>query len=489
MKKILILFASIVVLTSCQDLTDLNTDPKRSSVAPAGSLFASAQKNMVDNLASSNVNLNIFRLLSQQWTETTYTDESNYDLGTRTIPDQWWQAFYRDVIQDLREAREIAEADETLDPAVLANQIAMIEIMEVHAWAILVDTFGNIPYEDAMNVNATPDDILLPVYNDAEGIYTDLIARLNTALGELDNSAESWGEDDLIYGGDVDSWTKLGNSIKLRMGMMLADVNPTAAQTAVTSAAPNVFASNADNAIFLYKSAPPNTNPIWVDLVQSGRKDFVGANTFVDAMLEYTDGTADMPYDPRMPFYFTEDAGGDYSGGIYGASNNYAAYSKPGDIVDNSDFPHLLMDYAEVQFLLAEARERGWTWTDADDAEDYYNAAITASMEYWGVEPADITAYLALPEVAYATAEGDPMNAIAKQKWLALYNRGFEAWTEWRRLDYPVLVAPPDAFSDIPLRFTYPISEQNLNTINYDDAVAAMGEDDVDVPIFWDEVD
>src|SRR5689334_12945676 len=123
MKKILTLILFIVAFTSCGDLTDLNDNPKRTDKAPAGSLFASAEKSLIDNLTSPNVNLNIFRLLAQQWTETTYTDESNYDLGTRNIPQNWWHALYRDVIQDLREARTIAEADEDLSPAALKNQI------------------------------------------------------------------------------------------------------------------------------------------------------------------------------------------------------------------------------------------------------------------------------------------------------------------------------------------------------------------------------
>jgi hypothetical protein len=489
MKKIFqLLLTLVVVLTACDDLTELNDNPKRTPVAPAGSLFASAQKALIDNLSSPNVNLNIFRLIAQQWTETTYTDESNYDLSTRNIPQNWWHAFYRDVIQDLREARKIAEEDESLDPEALTNQIAMIEIMEVYAWSVLVDTFGDIPYTEALKVEATDEDILSPVFDDAATIYSDLITRLNAALGQLNTAADSWGTNDLLYNGNVEQWIKLGNSIKLKLGITLADVNPTLSKSTVESAAPNVFESNSDNAIFLYKSAPPNTNPVWVNLVQSGRKDFVAANTLVDEMNELDD--------PRRDFYFTTVDTIEYNGttpvdtltvfygGIYGASNNYATYSKPGDIVDNSDFPALLMDYSEVEFYLAEAVARGFNV--GGTAAEHYNNAITASMEYWGVAADDIAAYLAQPEVAYGTATGTYKEKIGKQLWIALYNRGFEAWREWRRHDSPVLVAPPDAFSDVPIRFTYPVSEQNLNTNNYDDAVAAMGGDEVDIPVFWD---
>jgi hypothetical protein len=475
MKKILLTFMCFAIFVSCEDLTQLNTNPKRTNKVPAGALFSSAQKSLVDNLTTPNVNQNIFRLIAQHWTETTYTDESNYDLGTRAIPDGWWHAFYRDVLLDLREAKKVVMANEA-DGAERANKLAVAEILEVYTWAILVDTFGDIPYSEALSVTSSPEDVLSPVYDEGSDIYPDLITRISAAIADLDATAGSWGDADLIYGGDVDHWIKLGNAIKLRLGMMLADVNNTLAKTTVEQAAANTFTSNADNAIFYYKSAPPNTNPVWVNLVQSGRKDFVAANTLVDEMIALDD--------PRIPYYFTTDNGGGYSGGIYGASNNYIAYSKPADLVDNADFPASLFDYAEVEFFLAEAVERGYAV--GGTAAGHYDAAITASMESWGVPQPDILAYLAQPEVAYATAAGTFREKIGIQKWIALYNRGFEAWTEWRRLDAPTLIAPPDAFSDVPLRYTYPVSEQNLNTINYDAAVARIGSDDVSNPIFWD---
>jgi hypothetical protein len=483
MKKILIFLFVIVIGTACDDLTSLNNNTKRTDVAPAGSLFASAQKALIDNLTSPNVNLNIFRLLSQQWTETTYTDESNYDLSTRNIPQNWWHAIYRDVIQDLREARRTVEASEGLDAGVATNEVAMIEVMEVYAWSVLVDTFGDIPYSEALSVSGTKNDILSPKYDNSETIYEDLLTRLSNAIDQLNPSAESWGTNDLIYGGDVDQWVKFANSLKLKLGMTLADTNPSLAQSAVEEAAPDVFTSNDDNAIFLYKAAPPNTNPVWVNLIQSNRKDFVAANTLVDELNQLED--------PRREFYFTTVDTSDspldtavFYGGINGASNNYATYSKPGTMVVSPDFSALFMDYSEVEFYLAEAVERGFDV--GGTAEEHYNNAITASMEFWGVAEDDIEDYLDNPDVNYASAPGTYKEKIGTQKWIALYNRGFEAWREWRRLDAPELVAPPDAFSDVPLRFTYPVSEQNLNTINYDAAVEAMGGDDVSIPVFWD---
>ena len=121
-----------------------------------------------------------------------------------------------------------------------------------------------------------------------------------------------------------------------------------------------------------------------------------------------------------------------------------------------------MFDAAEGQFLLAEAVERGMNV--GGTAASHYEAGISASIEFWGGSTADATTYLAQPTVAYATAAGDWKVKIGTQAWIALYNRGYEAWTEWRRLDAPILNVPDGlTYGDIPVRYTYPVQEQNLN--------------------------
>lgn len=475
MKKIfLLIFASSIFITACdKDFGDLNVDKKRPAGVQPGPLFSNATREVTDAVTSSNVNLNIFRLVSQYWTETTYTDESNYDLTTRNIPQNFWNAVYVNTIKDLTEAERLIPGQDPIfvSDAVKANQTALAEIMMVYSYSVLVNVYGDIPYSEAMDI-----DNVYPKYDDARGIYDDLLNRLDAALALIDESAGGFGSNDLLFADDMSGWKKFGTSLQLRLAMMLADVDNAKAQAVISKInLDDVITENADNAVFQYLGGPPNTNPIWVDLVQSGRKDFVAANTLVDTMKYYSD--------PRIPFYFTTDASGDYNGGIYGASNNYASYSKPADRIIAPNFEALLFDAAEGNFLLAEAVERGYI---TGSAADYYNAAITASMEYWGVPSSEIATYLAKPEVAYDTAPGDWKQKIGFQKWIALYNRGLDAWTEIRRLDNPVLVAPPDAASDVPLRFTYPVQEQTLNKENYAAASAAIGGDDVSTRLFWD---
>src|SRR5699024_6144196 len=137
----------------------------------------------------------------------------------------------------------------------------------------------------------------------------------------------------------------------------------------------------------------------------------------------------------------------------------------------------------EVEFILAEAVERGYI---SGDAEEHYENAIRADMEFWGVSDGEIDDYLAQPEVAYATASGDYKEKIGAQKWFALFLQGFEGWTEYRRLGYPELQAHPEAVVDqVPLRYTYPIDEQNFNNTNYSEAAESIGGDELLTPLFW----
>ena len=189
--------------------------------------------------------------------------------------------------------------------------------------------------------------------------------------------------------------------------------------------------------------------------------------------------------DPRLTQYFKPNDAGQYVGGVVGANNTFTLFAKPSDKVATNNFPHQVLDYVEAEFDRAEAIERGFAV--GGSAESHYNNAIRASIIYWGGTAAQADAYLAQPAVAYSTAAGNFKQKIGTQKWIALYNRGYELWTEYRRLDYPVLTPPSTAKSGFPNRFTYPTNEQTLNNANYTDAASKMGGDKVESKIFWDK--
>ena len=486
--RLLILIPIISLFISCSDdITGLNKDTKNATSVPAEFLFTNAEKTMMDQVTSTSVNFNVFRLFAQQWTEVQYPQESQYDLTGRKIPDTHWSTYYRDVLRDFKEAKDqlvASKATFTGSPSeakVLDNKIAVIDILSAYSYGILVDTFGDIPYKESLDILGHPQ----PVYDDAKTIYVDLIAKLTTAAHALDQTNGSFGNADLVFQGNTAKWAKFANTLRLRMAINMADVDASYASTQVLAAlADGVIMSNADSAYLVYTSNQPNTNPLYVDLVASGRDDFLPADTFVNKMNALAD--------PRRAKYFDDNLTGEYKGGVYGELNSYPNFSHLTPTIQVPEYPGVLLTYSEVEFLLAEAAARGIAV--GGTPASHYNAAITASMEDWGVATADIATYLARLDVAYATATGTWQQKIGEQSWIALYNRGFEAWTSYRRLDFPVLQVPSVTYEDadgpitvVPRRYSYPGAEETLNKTSLNAAVAKLGSNGTSKRIFWDK--
>ncbi|MGV8091691.1 MAG: SusD/RagB family nutrient-binding outer membrane lipoprotein [Mangrovibacterium sp.] len=475
MKKIyLILLITGWVINGCTDKFDnYKEDEKNPEEVPGESLFSNAQKELCDQISSADVNLNIWKIWAQYWTETTYTDEANYDIITRNIPDNTFRFYYRESLKDLDEAYKlIEEAGPGLDedPAVNQNKLAIIEILTVYAYQNLVDIFGMVPYSEALDI-----DNVYPKYDTGLEIYQDLFNRLDAAIDALDPDFDSFGTADIYYGGNVNAWIKFGHSLKIKMGITIADSNDDLARSAIESGVQGCFTSSADDCLLAYLQASPNYNPIYAELVATGRHDFVAANTIVDIMNDLED--------PRREKFFTLHEGG-YVGGQYGYASPYADYSHVADGIQAPDFKGILMTYTEIQFYLAEAAARGYNVPNT--AAAYYHEGIRASFAFWEAE--GVEAYLLKPEVAWLTAEGTWRQKIALQSWIASYTRGLEGYTTWRRLDYPILNIPQSArvYSDIPVRFTFPVLEQTLNNENYTAAAEEIGGDELTTKIFWD---
>ena len=158
--------------------------------------------------------------------------------------------------------------------------------------------------------------------------------------------------------------------------------------------------------------------------------------------------------------------------------------SKPSARIAAPSAPNTLIDYVEMEFYRAEAKERGFTVSGT--AELHYNNAIKTSVIYWGGTSVEADTYLARTDVAYTTATGGWKQKIGFQKWIALYNRPFEGWLEVRRLDFPKLTLPVNPISGFPNRLKYPSNEQQLNGLNYTSASSKIGGDKSETKLFWD---
>jgi hypothetical protein len=403
------------------------------------------------------------------------------------MPETHWDALYKDVLGNLEAAKKavgnevkpvtVSSADWAIQQT---NKRAIIDLLQVYTFHILVDTYGNVPYSEALN----PDDVL-PKYDDAYTIYKDLLERVDEDLKLLDTSQKEELFGEYLLKGDVNKWKLFANSLKLKIGINLKDVDAALAKLTVEEAYKGgVVLSSSDNIAFNFVTTAPHYNSIYAAIVGSGRNDYVVEKTIVDKLKALDD--------PRRDVYFQWKVGGEYVGGVLGIGNDYPSCSHVGEALIQKETPHYLFDSSEINFYLAEAAEEGYSV--GNTSEYYYETAIKESFKQWDIDisSTQVTTYLAHSDVKYPTtgSKQEKINKIAEQVWIAMFNRGFESWTTWRRLDYPVLTAPnavTAADGKVPVRVTYPVPEQTLNGANWTEAVAAIGGDKLTTKLFWDK--
>lgn len=474
-QNIILVLAGMLLLTfmSCEEITDINIDPNNPTDVPAENLLTAAQYNLANTMWSRGLNAEWSMLMVQHWAQNEYCEESRYTVDGNNFNAEWVE-IYADVLKELNTATTLISANEGLPAEVRTNQLAIISIIEVYTNHLLTDLYGDMPYSQALN----PLDYPNPAYDKQSDIYTGLVSKLQAALASLASGAGSFDSGDVIYGGNTGLWEKFGNSLLLRIAMRMSDVDETTARSVINGISGDFISSNAENALFTFDSNSSVANPLFVDNTINTRDDFCVTDVLVEQLVAMGD--------PRLDVYASVTNSGTYVGMPYGLADADAfalnpTTSRPGAVVRTATAPAILMDHAEVSFLLAEAYQRGILSGDAAQA---YNDGVTASMAYWGITDATALA-------GYLTANPyDVANwkqSVGLQKWLAFYANGTQAWAEWRRLDYPVLAIPAAATNDvIPLRLPYPISEQTNNETSLNEVVNNGNPNDLSTPMWWD---
>lgn len=458
-------------------LTELNVDPNNPPYVAAPAILPEAEQAAVNRALGSNYNLTMLGLWSQSFSKIQYIDEDRYRLRSSTI-DAHWAGFYGDALEDFQKI--IEQGDSLARP----NWTAIGTIMQQWTFQIVTDTWGDVPYSEALlgSANTTPK------YDAQKDIYYGMMAKLATASSIVQPGGVSFGGEDAIYAGDMVEWRKFSNSLRLRMAMRISNVDPTKAKTeflAALAAPGGVFTSNADNAALHYSGSVPSDNPIYAVFHEGQRYDQVISKTMVDSLARLND--------PRLPVYADPAPNGCAGGGVYCGypngtvtASDFQALSPIGAAFkENPAAPSYMMTLSEVLFLKAEAAAKGWI---AGSAATYYQEGIRASMEQYGIANAAIDAYLAQPSVAYLG-----LRSIYMQKWIALYGNGPEQFASWRRETVnggqhaPYLTPAPNATpSVIPYRVYYPASEQSTNSDNWAAAVAANGGGTlIDKRVWW----
>lgn len=432
-----------VAVSGCDDgLTDLNQNPNEPTVVGADYLFTNAVEASVSRVTGSGLNMDLTGLWVQHYAESRYTAEDRYELTDQTVSGHW-EGFYSGPLQDFQEVRD-AGRDRNRP-----NVQAMGTIMQTWTYQVVTDLWGAVGYSEALRGRAAGASLGVK-FDPQEAVYTGLLAELKSASAMIQPGGLSLGRADPIYRSDMAKWRKFANSLRMRVAMRMSEADPAKARAEFAAAlSDGPFTANADNAVLRYVDNGINVHPIFA--YQRNRDDHAVSATLVDTLARLGD--------PRLAIYAEPNRRGDFRGMPNGvlADPPLDSISRIGRYFSRADAPSVLMSYAEVLLLQAEAAQRGWT---GGDPAALYRQAITAHMQQLGVPQSQITTYLARPGVAY---RGLP--SIHLQKWIALYGNGPEAYAEWRRTGFPLLAPGPDALNDglIPVRLPYPAVEQSLN--------------------------
>lgn len=526
MKKLLTYISSLIILLfsaiSCDnDFDNINTDPNNPKKVPGYTTFRFGCRYFVDNTRDEWGSGRMVLPWIQYWCQLNYTEEDLYQYRDGANQNLW-KDYYR-AAENLKTSIELVESDPLTNVqfGAIENQTAIARIMLSYLFMQLTDTYGDVPYW-SYGGKSNPDFQALqvekyktPKFVRQDTIYKDILKELKEASAQLIlNKNVSTG--DHMYNGDAAKWKKFANSLRLRLANRLKEIMPKVITEANDAISQGVFTSNEDNAIFAYGTTTSDANPMWRAYFVKNRTDFAVTNTFID-LLKGKLGT--FSTDPRLQkfaspkkakiddvknnTYVSSSNLSDYEGMPYGITSAMASevfsadkISYPSYDVLHIDRGEVLMEYAEVQFILSELNN----WDNG-----YYQEGVKASLERWGVSTKDQADFLS--KLPIANEEN-----VLTQKYIALYMQPHEAWAEYRRTGYPkTLLLPGKTYAlpenptfpagtsyefkplvfgmtDLPTRIPYPSHLSTQNTKNYYEAVKNMGAtDDMKTKLIWDK--
>ncbi|GAB3936627.1 SusD/RagB family nutrient-binding outer membrane lipoprotein [Larkinella terrae] len=512
-KHIALVCLFALTVFSCRDLTEVNRNPN--GVEPTTAHPNLVLSTVLTETGKAFVNLgyqDIAGVMQHTQKDGWAGSHNEYDWGGS----QSWSGYY-DI---LRNNQYVYNRSVELNFD-LHQGIALV--MKSMVFGLITDLWGDAPYSQALKGATGGAENTFPVFDTQEAIYTGILADLdkaNTLLSKAKNAYNSTAESaDVYYKGDPAKWRKLANSLSLRYYMRLSLKKPDVAKAGIEKIIANatqypIITTSADDAAMPFAgnsnsdSWPANAT---YDVTESNYRRLKMSDTFVKALLAVSD--------PRLPIWAnkvqiplvvdaTLPAGTDkivdgkrylspdkVAGKEVNTDPNYvglptaivggAAYNLSPTAEQAAKNPHVswlndiyraakgpllkarLMSASEVNFILAEAAQKGWA---AGDAKARYEAAIKASLETWGVAGSYAT-YIAQKGVAYNGTQ----QQIIEQKWIASWTAATEAWFDYRRTGFPVLKSGPNSKRKVlPVRFYYMLDERNLNKANSDAALGRL---------------
>jgi len=427
----------ILSLSSCDMWidTDLNVDPDSPADVPMNLMLPAIEQNFgyvlggFDLVGTTGIWMQQFDGVDRQ----AFT-EARYQYTSADV-NNLWNGTFTSIFMNGKVL--IAKAEELGSP----HNAGVGKVLVAATLGILTDVWGDMPFSEGFRGS---ENILTPAFDSQEELYDTIFVMLDEAIADLSAATDPIGiGGDVIFGGSAAKWKKAAASIKARHLMQLSLVNGNAAATAALAAAATGFSSIADDMKVPWEEA--NHNPIFQFVEQRG--DIRMGATMINMMKDNDD--------PRLPFYSELDGNDEYTGSIAASENGDA--SSPGSYVAGATAPSMMMTYAELKFIEAEAN---LMLGQTGPAQTAFEAAVAASV--LRVTGAANTAWLT------ANIIGVPVTKelIMTQKYIATFGCT-QAYSDYRRTGYPAIPLPVGAvLPSMPVRYPYAQEEITYNGAN-----------------------
>jgi hypothetical protein len=515
--KLKIFLISVMTLSvfSCDDFVDINKNPNQTTTSTPELVLSAALNATAGQLFFNQMGA----FWAGQWcpsgdvsgfiAEKTYDLNNNYGTGI-------WTGVYDNLI----DYKYIIDESKKSPGKTAVGAIA--RIMTALLYQRLVDTYGNVPYKDALKGT----EVIRPAYDDAQSVYESNIEELDAAVAILKavtDPEDSPKAADIMFGGDLTKWVKFANTLKLRMLIRQSAMPGRGAY--ITSEIAQIsggYLTEDANLTPGYLKTAGKLNPFWNNYFRNetdnlnNNFNFYRSTAFLVSNLPGTDARRNYIVAPQgsavhpgslktfgvvqsaaTPPVFSWAFTGARTGVNYG-DETPVAYSAVTSgigfgILKSFDMPMTLMTAAESYFLQCEAVQRSYA---GGNAAALYDLAVTASFKTLNAETVSVNSVSGFPTVTSTPAVNaaarlaevpydGTIQRIITQKWVASVGYGgFEAWCDVRRTGFPNAPLSLRAIKpNPPVRLFYPNQEVQTNSAS----VAAQGAiDAITTKLFWD---
>ena len=462
MKKIAYLFLILTSFASCKKFLDVNVTPNNPTSVPPATLLPTttiglgfANSNDLNRAASALVQ-HIAGVANQTASYDVYNLDGSFD-------NQWNGEIYGTSLTNLQILIDQYAATSPAYSGIAKLQMAYL-------FSIATDLWGDVPYSQAAQGLKYPN----PRFDKQEDIYqgnaalgiTSLFDLVKSGIADLAKpSLLKPTKDDIVYGGDLTKWTRVGNTLLLKFAIQISNRNPALAASTIQSVITGNTYINANSLDFEvpFGSSVGNQNPIYTFNVLNRPGDQMLSTRLLNLSRSINDTI-------RLSKYFTKP------NGVFTSYDNGATSAVPPQATRSlyniyltgisGEAPIRILTYSQVQFILAESALILGT---SGVANTYYQAGITANMQKVGMTATEISNYFATNPLVVnlnGTVEQQRQQIIT-QKYISWIGNGIEAYNDYRRTGYPPLALVNNPQGDnpnvIPTRLPYTQTELSSN--------------------------